>query len=267
MLAERLKPLGQFHFKVKQMKKTFILALFLCAFVASAGAQSLLTDAMDNPSIKPQYQTFPFFWNGATWDRAPGNATLGLFTNMKGWGGTAVLTGGVAGSVGIGGLAGNDVAVAGNPLRLAGFSWTDGTAPTPTTAGRTTDLLTTTDHRLVVTQDHPKRVACVLTTTATTSTAITGCAAPGAGLSIYITDISVYGGAALGATAAATIQSGTGGTCGSNTTIHHYCQHPATAGCEAHFVVPKKGFANGELCLLDATTGTKFVTISGYVAP
>lgn len=255
------------HLAGELMKKTILIALILCALSGSAGAQSLLADAEPNPSVRPSSQTFPFFYNGTTWDRVRGDATLGLWTNTKAWGGTAVLTGGVAGSVGIGGLAANDVAVAGNPLRLAGFSWTDGTAPTPTTAGRTTDLLTTTDHRLVVTTDHPKRVACILTTTATTSTAITGCAAPGAGLSIYITDISVYGGAALGATAAAAVQSGTGGTCGSNTVIHHYCQHPATAGCEAHFIVPKKGFANGELCLLDATTGTKFVTVSGYIAP
>jgi hypothetical protein len=113
---------------------------------------------------------------------------------------------------------------------------------------------------------HPNRVACALTTTATTSTLVTGCAAPGAGLSIYITDISVYGGVALGATAAATVQYGTGGTCGTPT-ITYYCQHPATAGCEAHFVTPKKAAANAEVCLLDATTGTKFITISGFIAP
>src|SRR6185295_2372465 len=70
------------------------------------------------------------------------------------------------------------------------------------------------------------RVVCYLTTTATTSTAITGCAAPGAGLSIYITDISVYGGVANAITAASSVQYGTGGTCGTGTTVVYSCQHP-----------------------------------------
>lgn len=120
---------------------------------------------------------------------------------------------------------------------------------------------------LFVRSDHPNRVNCVLTTAATTSTAITGCTAPGVGLAIYITDIEVYGGVAVGATAAATIQTGTGGTCGSSTTILDYCQHGATAGCVANLTVPKRALTNGELCLLDATTGTKFVAISGFIAP
>jgi hypothetical protein len=116
-------------------------------------------------------------------------------------------------------------------------------------------------------QDHPNRINCVLTTTNTTSTLITGCAAPGAGLSIYLTDVFVYGGVAVGATAAATIQSGTGGTCGTGTAINYYCQHVATDGCEAGFMTPKKIAANSEVCLVDATVGTKFVTVGGYIAP
>lgn len=111
------------------------------------------------------------------------------------------------------------------------------------------------------------RVTCRLTTAATTSTAITGCTAPGAGLSLYVTDISVYGGVATGATAAASVQYGTGGTCGSGTTVVYDCQHAATAGCEAHFVTPRKAAANAELCVVDATVGTKFVNVSGYIAP
>lgn len=116
-------------------------------------------------------------------------------------------------------------------------------------------------------QDHPNRVNCVLTTTNTTSTLITGCSAPGAALSLYLTDISVYGGVAVGATAAATIQSGTGGTCGTGTAINYYCQHVATTGCEANFSTPKKIAANSEVCLVDATVGTKFVTVGGFIAP
>lgn len=114
-------------------------------------------------------------------------------------------------------------------------------------------------------QNAPK-VNCILTTSGTTST-VTSCAAPGANLRYYVTNASVYGGVATGATAAATIQSGTGGSCGSNTLILYYCQHAATAGCEGAFVTPKAAVVNGELCLLDATVGTKFVTVGAYVAP
>lgn len=112
-----------------------------------------------------------------------------------------------------------------------------------------------------------KRVNCRLTTSAATSTLVTGCEAPGAGLSLYITDLSVYGGVATGATAAASVQYGTGGTCGTGTAIVYDCQHAATAGCEAHFTTPKRLLANNELCVVDATVGTKFVSVSGYIAP
>ncbi len=148
-----------------------------------------------------------------------------------------------------------------------GNAWTDGSSPSAATAGQPTRGLFTPEGVQAVTLDHPRRVSCRLTTSATTSTAITGCTAPGAGLSIYVTDISVYGGVATGATAAASLQYGTGGTCGTGTTIVYDCQHAATAGCEAHFSVPAKAVANSELCLVDATVGTKFISLKGYIAP
>lgn len=117
-----------------------------------------------------------------------------------------------------------------------------------------------------VRSDHPNRVRCNLTTANTTSTLVTGCGAV-ASNSYYITDISVYGGVAVGAAAAATIQYGTGGACGTGTTILSYCQHAATDGCEQHFLTPLKTAANNEVCILDATVGTKFITISGHLAP
>lgn len=115
--------------------------------------------------------------------------------------------------------------------------------------------------------DHPNRIRCTITTANATSTTVTNCTAPAAGLSIYITDISVYGGVANGVTAAATIQSGTGGNCAATVTILYYCQHAATAGCEAHFLTPIRAGTISEVCILDAAVGTKFVTISGITAP
>lgn len=133
--------------------------------------------------------------------------------------------------------------------------------------GNLSEGKTDIEGRLLVRPDHPNRVNCVLTTAATTSTLITGCSAPGAGLAIYITDVSVYGGVATAATAAATIQSGTGGACGTGTAINYYCQHVATAGCELRSSTPIRAVTNGEVCLLDATVGTKFVRVGGYIAP
>lgn len=115
--------------------------------------------------------------------------------------------------------------------------------------------------------DHPNRVKCVITTTATTSTVVTGCAAPAAGLSIYVTDISQYGGITHTATTASTVQSGTGGTCGTATAVLNVCQHDALHGCEAHFITPLRAGTISEVCILDATVGTKWITISGYIAP
>jgi hypothetical protein len=112
------------------------------------------------------------------------------------------------------------------------------------------------------------RINCRLTTAATTSTSLGGqCVAPGAGLSLYISDISVYGGVATGAAAAASVQSGTGGTCGVATNIIYDCQHGATAGCEHTYANALKLPANSELCLIDATVGTKFISVSGFIAP
>lgn len=118
-----------------------------------------------------------------------------------------------------------------------------------------------------VRSDHPNRVLCTLTTTATTATVVTGCSAPGAGLAIYVTDFSIYGGVATSATAAATITSGTGGTCGTGTVTLDYCQHVATSGCVEDNSTPARGVTNGEICITDATVGTKFVVIKGFIAP
>lgn len=193
-------------------------------------------------------------------------------TNCKQMGTWAVTCSGtatVSGSVLVGGTAAHAGVAPQNPVPVGHYVESDAAAlgSTSVVEGDVTHSKADIEGRQFVRTDHPNRVACALTTTATGSTAITGCAAPGAGLSIYITDISIYGGVAVGATAAATIQWGTGGSCGSGTTVTYYCQHGATDGCEAHFTTPRKAAANSEICILDATVGTKFVTISGHVAP
>ncbi len=130
-------------------------------------------------------------------------------------------------------------------------------------------LLAGADTRPSVTvlADSVGRVNCTLLTTATTTTLITGCAAPGAGKSIYITDIEVGGGVATSITAPAIVQTGTGGICGTGTTVVYRCNHVAIGQCEAHLLTPIKVAANSEICLVDGVTGTKSIQIQGYVAP
>ena len=188
--------------------------------------------------------------------------------NLAQVGGTNTVTGGVAGTQGVGGLAANDGVAAGNPNLIGGFAEADAAALQAVSAeGDAASIKTDLQGRMLVRTDHPNRVNCTLLTTATTSTLVTGCGAPGAGLSIYITDIEIGGGVAASTTAPAIIQTGTGGTCGTGTAVIYRCSHPATGQCENHMGTPIKVAANSEVCILDGVTGTKNVTIQGYIAP
>lgn len=124
-------------------------------------------------------------------------------------------------------------------------------------------------------QDHPNRFGCVMDSSATTSTVITGCtgaiattAAPGAGLAIYITDIEFYASTVSSTTNRNVIQTGTGGTCGTGTALLYAGYNPAAfQGNEVSFNTPRKGTVNGEVCFLNGVTGQKLITVSGYVVP
>lgn len=107
--------------------------------------------------------------------------------------------------------------------------------------------------------------------TATTLTAFGGsCAAPGASLSLYITDItSSTNAAGIAADSYNTVKFGTGGTCGTGTTVLYAAMTAAAAQATVsdHFTTPLKVTANNELCWINSTAGTKDFTISGFIAP
>lgn len=140
-----------------------------------------------------------------------------------------------------------------------------GSSPTAVAAGNNAPRIADTEGRQYVNTAHPRAITCNLTTTATSSTQVTGCELVSSN-SIYITDIRVSGGIATGATAPAIIQAGTSTTCGSPVVLFR-CDHPATGGCDWHGITPIKAAAGTGLCILDAVAGTKNVTITGYVAP
>lgn len=114
-------------------------------------------------------------------------------------------------------------------------------------------------------------VSCVAaTSTATGVTAFGGsCAAPGAGLSIYITDITISASAAgIAADAFPTIKYGTGGTCGTATGVAFgVLSATAIVGYQANFSTPIKIPANNEVCWISSTAGSKFLVINGFIAP
>lgn len=119
--------------------------------------------------------------------------------------------------------------------------------------------------------DHPNRISCtVIVSTATTVQAVGGsCVAPGAGLSIYITDIEFGSSAASGVAADSfpTLKSGTGGTCGAATAVIWQALSAANTTQVANYTVPIKVTANNELCWIMTTAGSKTLKIQGFIAP
>lgn len=116
-------------------------------------------------------------------------------------------------------------------------------------------------------QDHPARINCVITSTATTSTLVTGCGAPGAGLSIYVTDITYSSSIVSSTTNVPTLQYGTGGACGTGTTVFWRGFMAAFTTIVVDLSTPIKIPNNNEVCFLHAGAGTRQVSVTGFIAP
>ena len=120
-------------------------------------------------------------------------------------------------------------------------------------------------------QDHPARFRCTVTvSTATTIQAVGGsCAAPGASLSLYITDIHFATSAAAGTAADSfpTLKYGTGGTCGTGTVVFWGALTTANSTVVNNLSTPIKIPANNEVCWIMTTAGSKFIVLEGYIAP
>lgn len=116
--------------------------------------------------------------------------------------------------------------------------------------------------------DHPNRFSCTISSTATTSAIVTGCTAPGAGLSRYVTSLQWHSSIISTTTNFMTIQSGTDGNCGASVDVLYrgYAQ-VAFSGREVVFQTPIKAPANEEICLLHPGAGTRLVNIQGFIAP
>lgn len=154
---------------------SFLLdATFTGRFSAAAAA----ADNFANPTTTGTLG-FGMLWDGATWDRQPGNSADGTLVNLGAnndvtvtgtvavtqsgsWslaanqsvnlaqvGGTNAVTGGVAGSQGVGGLAASGAAKSGNPVQVGGVFNT--TQPTVTTGQAVEQQMTARGATIVAT--------------------------------------------------------------------------------------------------------------------
>lgn len=169
-------------------------------------------------------------------------------------------------------VAADGAAITGKPIPHAIKAVADAAAPTQVTAGQAGYTIGTLERIPIVTTRHPNHIQCqVAASTATTIQAVGGsCVAPGAGLSLYITDIDFATNAAgIAADSFNTLKTGTGGTCGTATAVVYQCMTVAAtqATCVDHLITPIKLPANSELCWINSTAGSKTLNIQGYIAP
>ena len=122
---------------------------------------------------------------------------------------------------------------------------------------------------VVAQQGAIRNIRCIVTvSTATTLTAVGDpCDAPGAGLAVYITDVS-FGSSAASTTAAdsfPTLKEGTGGTCGTGTAVIWTAMSEANTTVQDHRIRPLRVTANNEVCWIHSVAGSKVITITGYI--
>lgn len=134
---------------------------------------------------------------------------------------------------------------------------TDGTDPTAVSAeGDAANLRTDMNRILLVNQTHP-RFWHVSADYASAQTNASVKAAPGAGLSLYITDLTISNGATAGNI---TLLDGSGGTV-------LYEVYPAiNGGAVLSLRSPIKLTANTALCLTSTSCTTHSIFVSGYIA-
>jgi hypothetical protein len=173
--------------------------------------------------------------------------------------------------VGAEGLAADNAVITGNPVPEGCKVVAVAGAPATATAGNVAYVLCSEDRVQYVRTWHPNLIHCVVAASvATTLTAFgSSCATPGAGKSIYITDI-LFSSSAAGGTAAdsfPTIKSGTGGTCGTATAVVWGSMTAANGVVVENRSTPIRIAANSEICWIMSTAGTKQIQVSGFIAP
>lgn len=152
-----------------------------------------------------------------------------------------------------------DAADSGNPIKVGGKAKNlDGTAPgTAVAEDDRTNIITDVYGRQFVETTHPN-LWDVSADYAAAQTNTSVKAAPGAGLSLYITDILISNGATAGNI---TLLDGSGGT------VKWEIYPAINGGCASNLKTPIKLTANTALCITSTTVTTHSITICGFIGP
>lgn len=158
------------------------------------------------------------------------------------------------------GTVADDATTPGAPVMIGGSAVeTDGTDPTSVSAeADVARVRTDRNRRMLVNTFHPNLWTVTPSAYSSAQTNAEVKAAPGANLSLYITDIFVSNGATAGII---TLLDGSGGT----VKFRAYCA--VNGGAVLNLATPIRLTANTALCITSTTVTTHSVTISGFIAP
>jgi len=190
--------------------------------------------------------------------------------NLNQVGGSAVVNGGLAGTLAIGGTAASNAAINQNPLLIGAEALS--TQPVAASTGNQRRLVSTLDGALYTRSGGPVTWTCGLNAIAAS---LSQCqAAPSAGLSLYITSIAVQTTTATSGTYS--FQQGTGANCGTGTaavfpvsgTANRFnAPIAANAMASIEFPTPLKLTAANALCMIGVATNTISAQVVGFTAP
>jgi len=179
-----------------------------------------------------------------------------LRTDATTYGGTAVVTGGVNGSTGVGGLAASGASASGNPLQAGGVANT--TEPTAVSAGQIIALYLDKVGKLIISPFAARENYLTGTASATGTGATALIASQGGSLKIYPTSISCGNSGAT--TTAVAFENGSGGTTLATLVV------PAGGGNNVTFPTPLTGMsaATGFYMASGSSTTTLYCNVTAY---
>ncbi len=190
--------------------------------------------------------------------------------NISQVGGTNIVTGGVNGTLGVGGTAGTNAAITQNPM-LVGV---EARSTTPTAATNGNQRQAAGDLAGNIFEVKPLAFTCTLQALAAS---LTQCqAAPAAGYSLYITSWIAL--TTTGTAGTYQVEYGTGSNCGTGTNgvfpspganNSRTITAPINTAAPQNFTFPsgKKLPAANALCVIGTATNTIDISIDGFIAP
>jgi len=236
-------------------------------------------DAVANSSTNGQSASWGYFYNGTTWDRSRGDTTNGQWVNVKASAPIGTTTD-VPCTLPASATACTQIAVQKALANAANSGTATPGSAAPSSAiyvgglGKTADPTAVTDGQLVaMLMDKLGRIVTspyaipenalngqiTSAMTGTTSTAVTGMGAQGAGVRVYVT-ACIIGNSHATAGTMVNLQDGSGGS-----VLAQIPAAPAYGGGVVPFPTPIKTTANTGLFAVNATTGSStFVSCTGY---